>query len=331
MAQAPKPTTPTNTGRDLLRTPRDLYRGSPVYRRARDWSRWCAALTSIPLARFCGPRFDRAFGVLMYHRVTEVTSGMPAPSYNVPPARFRSQLAGLLRAGYQAWPLRKIIDYHDEGRAIPRKTFVVTFDDGYASVHQYALPILEELRVPATVFLATAYLDSQQPFPADDWTMAGTDLVPPIAWKPLSTAQCRELQASGLIELGAHTHTHQDFRGRAADLYLDLLQCLELLKDRFNVEDSSFAFPYGTRALGFCTPEMAAAVQAAGARCAFSTDDGLVLPHQDRYSLGRMEVDAYDTGASLAARLSGWTGLFQHVGTSVVNVLRGRWQSSVVR
>lgn len=323
--------TPGTELQELLRTPRDLSRGSPAYRRARDWSRWCAALTSIPLARLCGPRFKEAFGVLMYHRVTEVTSGTPAPSYNVPPDRFRSQLMGLLSAGYEAWPLHKVIDYHDEGRVIPRKTFVVTFDDGYANVHQYALPILAELKIPATVFLATAYLDSQRPFPADNWEMAGTDLVPPIAWKPLSTAQCHELQASGFVELGAHTHTHQDFRNRAADLYLDVLQCLEVLKDRFNVEQSNFAFPYGTPALGFCTPEMAAAVQAAGARCAFSTYDGLVLPNQDRFSLRRMEVDAYDTGATLAARLSGWTSLFQQVGTSVMNCVRGKWKSVVLR
>jgi peptidoglycan/xylan/chitin deacetylase (PgdA/CDA1 family) len=331
MAQVPQSLPKPDTAEQLLHPPRDLDRGSPVYQRARDWSRRFAALAGDPLARLCGPRPDQAFGVLMYHRVTELTSGTPAPSYNVRPGRFRAQLAGLLRAGYTAWPLRRVLECHEEQRPIPRKTFVVTFDDGYANVHHYALPILQELQIPATIFLATAYLDSRHPFPADNWSVAGKDVVPPLSWMPLSTQQCRELQASGLIELGAHTHTHQDFRHRAAELYLDMVECLEVLRDRFGVSDSTFAFPYGTRELGFCSPEMTAAVQAAGARCAFSTDDGLVFPDQDRYGWGRMEVDDYDTGASLAARLSGWTRIFQQFTARAARILRGKSARGLAR
>ena len=49
----------------------------------------------------------------------------------------------------------------ERGLPIPRKTFVVTFDDGYVNNLTQALPILTRLGVPATVFVATAYLDSQ--------------------------------------------------------------------------------------------------------------------------------------------------------------------------
>lgn len=331
MGQTPQTLPQTQPAPELLHTPRDLDRGSPAYRRARDWGRRFAAYAGYPLARLCGPRPEQAFGVLMYHRITELTAGTPTPSYNVRPGRFRAQLAGLLRAGYRAWPLRKVLECHEEQRPIPRKTFVVTFDDGYANVHHYALPILQELEIPATVFLATAYLDARKPFPADDWPVAGSDVVPPVSWLPLTTQHCRELQASGLVELGAHTHTHQDFRNRPAELYLDMLDCVGVLRDRFQVQEPTFAFPYGTRALGFCAAEMIAAVQAVGARCAFSTDDGLVLPEQNRYEWGRMEVDDYDSGATLAARLGGWTRIFQQFTSRAGRLLRGKSSGSLVR
>jgi hypothetical protein len=76
---------------------------------------------------------------------------------------------------------------------------------------------------------------------------------------------------------------------------------------------------------------MTAAVQAAGARCAFSTDDVLVAPDQDRYTWGRMEVDDYDTGSSLAARLSGWTRMFQQWTARAGRLLRGKSTAGLAR
>ncbi len=146
----------------------------------------------------------------------------PAPTWNVTPARFRAQIQGLLARGYRPWPLRKVLAYHDAGQSIPPQTFVVTFDDGYENVYQQAFPVLREHDVPATVFLATAYLDSHGPFPFDDWPCAGAPGVPAETWRPLTTAQCEEMLASGLVELGSHTHVHADFRNRPEDFRRDL-------------------------------------------------------------------------------------------------------------
>ena len=108
------------------------------------------------------------------------------------------------------------------GEPIPRRTFVVTFDDGYESVYETAWPILKELSIPATVFIVTSYLDSGRPFVFDDWAAAGSAAAPAAAWRPLSTAQCNEMARDGLIELGSHTHTHADFRGRPEEFRRDL-------------------------------------------------------------------------------------------------------------
>ncbi len=45
-------------------------------------------------------------------------------------------------------------------RRLSKPLACVTFDDGFASVHDFALPVLERLRIPATVYLVTDLVDS---------------------------------------------------------------------------------------------------------------------------------------------------------------------------
>ena len=262
------------------------------------------ALASLRLG--FGPRVPEAFGILMYHRIAPAAPGLPKPTWNVPPERFRAQIAGLLRRGYEPWPLRKVLDWHHHQRPIPRTAFVVTFDDGYDNVFRNAWPVLRDLRVPATVFLATAYLNSDQPFPCDDWSLAGSHDVPASSWRPLTTGQCRAMAADGLIELGTHTHTHADFRNRPQALVDDLRASLDVLRDKFGLTDATFAFPYGTKHLGFSGPELSHAAREAGVLCSLTTEDELVTPGCDPFDWGRFTAEDTDTAATLSAKLDGW-------------------------
>lgn len=250
-------------------------------------------------------RQTEGFGILTYHRVTPEFPAAGRPTWNVTPERFRQQLAGLLRRNYRPWPLRRVLEYHQQGKTIPRETFVLTFDDGYESVYRYAWPILRELGIPATLLLATAYLDSSCPFPFDDWPARGSAGVPAVAWRPLSTQQCAALMADGLIELGTHTHTHADFRGRPDLLCEDLGTSLELLRRRFGLTNAPFSFPYGRKGGGFAGAELAAAAQRAGTSCALTTENELVTPACLPFDWGRFSIRRTDTAATIAVQLEG--------------------------
>ncbi len=253
-----------------------------------------------------GPREKQAFGILMYHRVTSPPPNWPKPTWNVPPWRFEQQLEGLLSRGWRAWALSQVMECLRRDLPIPRKTFVVTFDDGYANVLHQAYPILTRLGVPATVFLATAYIDSKQPFPCDDWSVAGQPGVPDDAWRPLTTEECRRLTANGLIELGAHTHTHADFRGRPDELAEDLRQNFTVLHSSFQVEQPALALPYGTKADGFASDDFARVARATGASCCLTTEGTIVRSGDSPFDWGRFAAEEHDTARTLAARLSGW-------------------------
>lgn len=250
-----------------------------------------------------GPRLENAFGILTYHRIAPEFSGRPTPTWNVTPQRLRTQLSELLARGYVAWPLRRTLEVCMTNKPVPRNVFVVTFDDGYQCVHQHALPVLQELSVPATVFLATAYIDSREKFPFDDWQAAGDSEVAE-AWRPLTSDLCRELQATGLIELGSHTHRHIDYRARLPELEVDLRESRNFLQRQFDISDATFAFPFG-----IFDAEMCAAVRRGGLLCALTTQSELVTPASDLYRWGRFTVNDYDTGRTLAAQLAGWYSL----------------------
>jgi peptidoglycan/xylan/chitin deacetylase (PgdA/CDA1 family) len=267
---------------------------------------WLGVQLAATFNDLCGPREKSAFGVLMYHRVVDEPPRVSRPTWNVPPEQFENQLSGLLARGWVAWPLSQVLACRDRGLPIPRKTFVVTFDDGYANTFTQALSILTRLGVPATVFVATAYLDSEQPFPSDDWDAAGQPGVPREAWRPLSSDECLRLAASGLVELGAHTHTHADFRGRPAALVADLRENLAVLREQFGVDQPAFAFPYGTKADGFVSNELASAAREAGVKCCLTTEGRIVRPADSEFDWGRFAAEKHDSARTLAARLGGW-------------------------
>jgi peptidoglycan/xylan/chitin deacetylase (PgdA/CDA1 family) len=264
------------------------------------------------LTQLLGRRRVTGFGVLTYHRIAHPAGRGQPPTWNVPPRRFRVQLEGLLARGFHPVPLRRVLEDCAVGRPPRPGTFVLTFDDGYENVFLHAWPVLRRLGVPATVFLATAYLDTQAPFPFDDWAPAGGGRVAPSVWRPLSTAQCAQMYGSGLVDLGSHTHTHADFRGRPDQLAQDLLLSAAELRRRFGVSGATFSYPFG-----IAGPDLAQAARRTGMLCGLTTDNALVQPGTDPFAWGRFGVAAADTPATLAARLDGWYDLARNTWRSL--------------
>jgi peptidoglycan/xylan/chitin deacetylase (PgdA/CDA1 family) len=98
--------------------------------------------------------------LLSYHRATldfaeSAREGLP--SMLVSARTLRRQLEQLART-WDVVSLSEAARVLAEGPRGPRRAFAaVTFDDGYADNHAVALPVLAALRVPATVYVATAF------------------------------------------------------------------------------------------------------------------------------------------------------------------------------
>jgi peptidoglycan/xylan/chitin deacetylase (PgdA/CDA1 family) len=136
------------------------------------------------------------------------------------------------------------------------------------------------------------------------------------------------MQASGLIELGSHTHTHSDYRNRPEFLRDDLRQSLAVMSEQFGVTAPTFAFPYGTKSLGFSGPLLSLAAREAGVICSLTTEEELVRTGSDPFDWGRYTAEEWDTAAMLAAKLDGWHNEVRGVWRKLVRPGRGREQAS---
>lgn len=106
-------------------------------------------------------RFRRRAVILLYHRVGDV-AGDPQ-LLSVGKDRFAQQVEFLSRH-YPVLSLETLAEALAAGEDLPDQCVAVTFDDGYADNLTNAKPILEQHRVPATVFVTTGHLDQDQEF-----------------------------------------------------------------------------------------------------------------------------------------------------------------------
>jgi len=98
-----------------------------------------------------GPRLS----ILLFHRILP----RPDPIFpgDIDAARFR-RLMRLVRTCFRVLPLDQAARRLAAGR-LPKRALAITFDDGYADNHDVAAPVLQEMGLPATVFVTTGSLD----------------------------------------------------------------------------------------------------------------------------------------------------------------------------
>lgn len=261
------------------------------------------------VGRVVGRLARESVGILTYHRIARTCPGVPAPTINVTPETFRRQLTELKNAGFHFASLSSVLDACQRpelANALPERTVVVTFDDIYDNVFQNAWPVLSELEIPATFFISTAFIDSDEPFLFDPWARQYRDQILPESWKPITDAHLRSMLDTGDAELGAHTHTHQDFRGRAKEFAADVECGLQELQQRYGRQPLPFAFPYGSPRMGFCSEPLMDAVKQLGLRCGLTTGSHANGIDSSAFGWGRFHVFEHDTPHSLAAKLDGW-------------------------
>ncbi|NUO88323.1 MAG: poly-beta-1,6-N-acetyl-D-glucosamine N-deacetylase PgaB, partial [Cupriavidus sp.] len=135
--------------------------------------------------------------VLAYHDVEDKD---PDQAYlSVRTDHLVGQLAWLRENGYRAVSVDQVLAARRGGPALPERAVLLTFDDGYRSFYTRVLPILKAYRWPAVLAPVGGWLDTPPGQPVD---FGGT---PTARERLLDWQQVREIAASGLVEIGAHT------------------------------------------------------------------------------------------------------------------------------
>jgi heparosan-N-sulfate-glucuronate 5-epimerase len=232
------------------------------------WSEWRRAGVGKP--RFGSPL------VLCYHALSR---DWPA-GLAIAPERLREQLTYLLRRGYRGATFGEVI----RGEA-PRKALVVTFDDAFRSVFDHGLPILDELGLPATIFVPTDFVGAgQMSWPGWKQHWVGTpheDELTCVTWEDL-----RRLRAAGW-EVGSHTRSHPVLTQLDEhELRAELVGSREVCARELGVSCASLAYPFGVH-----DERVRAAAREAGYEAAVTDRPGEV----STFSWPRIGVSAIDT------------------------------------
>lgn len=82
-------------------------------------------------------------------------------SNNVTPESFKAQMNYIKDNGYTTITLDDLYQYLSASKKIPKKSIVITIDNGYSSIYRYAYPILKELNFKATVFISSDSINSK--------------------------------------------------------------------------------------------------------------------------------------------------------------------------
>jgi peptidoglycan/xylan/chitin deacetylase (PgdA/CDA1 family) len=99
--------------------------------------------------------------ILVYHRVNIFQEKWSISTIEV--KEFEKQMK-YLKKSYNILDLEELVSLVKEKKAIPKKTVVITFDDGYLDNYKFAYPILKKYKIPATIFLTTGYIGSNDIF-----------------------------------------------------------------------------------------------------------------------------------------------------------------------
>lgn len=177
--------------------------------------------------------------ILMYHMIRNAIPGKKFNSLRVSPKNFERQIRYLYENGWHSYMMSELVAQKDH---LPKKSVVITFDDGYQDNLLNALPILKKYGFKATIYLVNDRHDR-------DWSGyrkaknegAGLKDEP-----KLSDDEVRELLDSGLIEIGAHTLTHANLKNLdKTGSHREICSSKEQIEEKFQTSCRSFAYPFG--------------------------------------------------------------------------------------
>src|SRR5262245_35792515 len=99
--------------------------------------------------------------ILMYHGFTDRREFGGIENYHgkhLHADKFRRQME-FVKERYHPVSLKELIEHLTAGKKLPPRTIAITIDDGYRSNFTLAYPVFKEFGIPATIFLATDFID----------------------------------------------------------------------------------------------------------------------------------------------------------------------------
>ena len=186
-----------------------------------------AGRVGVTLASGLLPKDERVVRVLTYHRFGRI----PKDPFCITPEDFEAHVSWLAEEG-RAVSLEDVQRFVLGQADLPRDACLITMDDGFVSMLNIALPILQKHRVPAVAFVTSS--------------MIGTPRSDDLEEAFMTKAELRALHEGGMV-IGSHAYTHRSMGKLPLDEAREEAKRSKAdLEAMIGAPVTSFAYPFGT-------------------------------------------------------------------------------------
>lgn len=180
--------------------------------------------------------------ILMYHHVLP-NSGFIAASV----AEFTAQMRFIARAGYKTLSMAEFIAYKRAEFTPPKKSVLITFDDGWKDNFVYAYPILRDLGLRATLFIVSGWVEKASEKRGE------FALLDHAKYKAAASSRPQDVflnldeiaQMHDVFDFHSHTHTHFDDYFGALEPSENFGLCREFMRANLGIDDPILCWPRG--------------------------------------------------------------------------------------
>lgn len=206
---------------------------------------------------------NKGVPVLCFHSISD--DSKTKSSIVIPKDKLKQDLQAVKDYGYTTLTMAQLNDYLFNNKPIPKKSVVISFDDGYKDNYTNAFPILKELNMNATIFVISSYLDGQVYMTPDE---------------------VKELSNYG-IDIESHTVDHKQLSTLSYDeQYKELKDSKDSLEKLIGKPVTAIAYPEGK----YNDDTQKAAVEA-GYSMGFTIERGYADRDDSRVLLNRICID----------------------------------------
>ena len=184
--------------------------------------------------------------IIMYHSILKDENMWN--DYVLSPVELEKDLVWLRENDYKTVFINDIVEFVNGGNELPKKSVVLTFDDGFYNNYYYVFPLLKKYNAKATISSVGSYSE-----------FACEEANPQPAYSYLDWDNINEMRKSGLVEFANHSynlHSLDNRRGTVKDkgesyenyrhvLLTDIFKNQHLIEDFCGFTPNIFTYPYG--------------------------------------------------------------------------------------
>ncbi len=185
--------------------------------------------------------------IIMYHQILKDKSTWG--KYVISPDDFEKDLLFFIENGYTTINMQDLIDFVYNGKELPEKPIMITFDDGYLTSKVYVLPLLQKYNMKAVVSIVGEYTDK--------FTEINDKK---LSYAYLSWDDVNEMISSGHIEILNHSYNMHQISKRKGITKLrwesledyrkvlnnDILHMQNIIESKTGFKPVAFTYPFGS-------------------------------------------------------------------------------------